>query len=143
MVRRRCEGMRDWGVLFALLGFFDLLSGHIQHRRSVFSAAALEFLAGTAGAGGVSRGLFGRRGWITKRTDGRSPTCAQRRIGGRGGVTKRSEPGFAVALGELAFGQGHEGVHIGDAGVRGRLRGRFWSWLLVLELFDNGAALTP
>jgi len=48
-----------------------LLCGLVQDRRSIFSAAALEFVARTAGALGVSGGEFGGGGWITKRSGGR------------------------------------------------------------------------
>ena len=120
------------GVLFVVRCFFDrrkglsdCLSGSVQDRRGIFAAAALEFCSRTAGALGVSARASGlRRG-------GR---------GGRGGITKRSQPGFAVALGELVLGEGHEGVHIGRTGLWGRLRGRFWSCLLVGELFLDGSA---
>ncbi len=68
------------------------LGGAMQDRRGVYSAAALEFYAGTAGALGVSGRLFGRGG---------------RGRGGGSRFTKRIKAGFAVALGELVFGEGH------------------------------------
>ena len=106
-----------------MLSFFDVLRGLIQDRRSIFSAAALVFGAGTAGALRVSGDLG--RAWRRRR-------CRRCR------ATKRTQAGFAVALGELVFGEGHEGVHIGRA-LRRRGRGWFGSWVLVRKLFLDGA----
>ncbi len=96
----------------------EVLRGPIQYRRSVHSAAALVFCAGTAGALGVSGGQFG---FFTKRTGRRGRRWSW--------ITKRIEAGFAVALGELVVGEGHEGVHVGQtgAGCGGWLRRWFWS----------------
>ena len=113
------------------------------------SAAALVFCAGTAAAGSVSRKTWGCDrngcGGLTIRSHfGGRLRCGCGRLrcgyGGRRGddAGESGKALFAVTLGELVLGQGHEGVHSAVWGVGfgwGRL-GRSWGRIERLHFGD-------